>query len=164
MVLFVLPLSNISRHAIYFNWFNTHYHIKISWKVQLKCYFTYVLVSEAVYHWDSTYSGNSATSLNIHISISWWRVPHWFTLFPNILVIFLIRHTFLMNGLLPVPAALSLIWFEGGKYKLERKIKELFNKCNDKLSFIQYQKLSHIFTLEILGVKKLNSELTSIWT
>lgn len=43
---FISPPSNISRHAIYFNWFNTHYHIKISWKVQLQCYFTYVLVSE----------------------------------------------------------------------------------------------------------------------
>lgn len=52
-----------------------------------------------------------------------------------------------MNGLLPVPAALSLSWFEGGKYKLERKIKELFNKCNDKLSFIQYQKVFTQFSL-----------------
>lgn len=39
---FIFPSSNISRHAIYFNWFNTQNRIKISWKVQLKCYFTYL--------------------------------------------------------------------------------------------------------------------------
>lgn len=33
---------NISRRAIYFNWFKTHNHIKISWKEQFKCYFTYL--------------------------------------------------------------------------------------------------------------------------
>lgn len=41
-MLLYFPPSNISRHAIYFNWFNTQNHIKISWKVQLKCYFTYL--------------------------------------------------------------------------------------------------------------------------
>lgn len=84
---FIFSPSNISRHAIYFNWFNTQNHIKISWKVQPKCYFTYLPSLKAVYHWDSTYSGKSATSLRIHISISWWRIPRWFTLFLKTLVI-----------------------------------------------------------------------------
>ena len=39
---FTFSPSNTSRHAISFNWFNTHNHIKISWKAQLKCYFTYL--------------------------------------------------------------------------------------------------------------------------
>lgn len=39
---FIFLPWNISRRAIYFNWFKTHNHIKISWKVQFKCYFTYL--------------------------------------------------------------------------------------------------------------------------
>lgn len=155
---FIFPPSNKSRHAIYFNWFNTHYHIKISWKVQLNAILPMFLSLKAVYHWDFAYSGNSATSLKIRISSSWWRVPHWFTLFPNTPVIFLTRHTFLMNGLLPLPAALSFGWFEGRKHKLERKIKELLINIMINKHLSSIKKLSHHFHFRIPWSKKQNSK------
>lgn len=120
---FTFSPSNTSRHAISFNWFNTHNHIKISWKAQLKCYFTYL--HSCLWR---LLTIESQLILGTVLPFLNYRFPlvdgesHIGSLFPKTPVIFLTRHTCLMSELLfclpPCPLDVSK------KIQLEKKVKE----------------------------------------
>lgn len=135
---FIFSPSNTSRHAIYFNWFNTHNHIKISWKVQLRCCFTYLpsclwrLFTIEI----QLILGTVLPSLNYTFPLAVGESQVGLPSFPKTLVIFLTRHTLLVNELLlclpPCPLDVSKV-----ENTVRKKSERIVNKGNSKLTFIQ---------------------------